>query len=241
MKLEKIIKNVSSFVAAVVIFVMAGGMYLSSKGFEMTEDGKIVLMNQAYAQDETMKELPVIPDNYVFPSEHSEGFADAPVVLYEYSSFGCSHCADFHLSTLPKLRDKYVKEGKLRLVFVPFPIDRDSMNAALLGECMPEDKYAAFADLMYKKQREWGLSRNPEKILKQYAALSGLSSEKAEACLHDDNVAREILLNRQNGITQLGIQGTPSFVISHNGKNELIGGAQTFENMSRIIDDKLNN
>ncbi len=241
MKFEKIIKNVSSFVASIVVFLLAGGMYLSSKGFEMTEDGKIILVAQAYAQENSMKNLPVIPDNYVFPSEHSEGSLDAPVVLYEYSSFGCSHCADFHLNVLPKLRDKYVKDGKLRLVFVPFPIDKDSMNAALLGECIAEDKYAAFADLMYKKQREWSLSRNPEKILKQYAALSGLNAAKAEACLHDDNVAREILLNRQNGVTQLGIQGTPSFVISHKGKNELIGGAQTFENMCQIIDSRLNN
>lgn len=241
MKLEKIIKDVSSFIAAVVIFLMAGGMYLSAKGFEMLDDGSIVLMNQAYAQENAAKEQPVIPDNYVFPSEHSEGSADAPVTLYEYSSFGCSHCADFHLNTLPLLKEKYVKEGKLRLVFVPFPIDRDSMSAALLGECMPADKYMAFADLMFKKQREWGLSRNPEKVLKQYAALSGLNSSKAEACLHNDDVAREILLNRQNGITQLGIQGTPSFVVSHKGKNELLGGAMTFENISRIIDSKLNN
>lgn len=241
MKLEKIIKDISSFIAAVVIFLMAGGMYLSAKGFEMLEDGSIVLMNQAYAQEDAARELPVIPDNYVFPDTHSEGSADAPVTLYEYSSFGCSHCADFHLNTLPQLKEKYVKEGKLRLVFVPFPIDKESMNAALLGECMPADKYMAFADLMFKKQREWGLSRNPEKVLKQYAALSGLNSNEAEACLHNDDVAREILLNRQNGITQLGIQGTPSFVISHNGKNELLGGVISYENLSQLIDSKLNN
>ena len=48
-------------------------------------------------------------------------------------------------------------------------------------------------------------------------------------------------MNRQNGITQIGIQGTPSFVISHNGKSELISGAQSFENMSKIIDQKLAN
>ncbi|MBE6459113.1 MAG: DsbA family protein [Alphaproteobacteria bacterium] len=240
MKLEKIIKSISSFVAMVVIFLMAGGMYLSFKGFEMLDDGSIVLMNQAYAQD-VVKELPVIPDNYVFPDKHSEGAADAPITLYEYSSFGCSHCADFHLGTLPQLKEKYVKEGKLRLVFVPFPIDKSSMDAALLGECMPEDKYMAFVDLMFKKQREWGLSRNPEKVLKQYAALSGLSNAKADACLHDDDVARDILFNRQNGITQLGIEGTPSFVISYKGKSEMLGGAMTFENISNIIDNKLNN
>ena len=241
MKFEKIIKNISSLVAAVIVFLMVGGMYLSSKGFEITENGEIVLVGRAYAQDGAVVSAPVIPDNFVFPNEHGEGAADAPVTVYEYSSFGCSHCADFHLNTWPMLRDKYVKEGKLRLVFVPFPIDKASMSAAMLGECLPADKYMAFAELMFKKQREWGLSRNPEKVLKQYAVLSGLSSNEADACLHNDDIAREILNNRQNGITQLGIQGTPSFVVSHAGKNELIGGVQSFENMSMIIESRLKN
>lgn len=240
MKLEKIIKNLSSFVAAVVIFFMAGGMYLSFKGFEMLADGSIVLVPSAQAaEQEQTQPLPNIPDDYIFPQEHAEGDAKAPVTLYEYSSFGCWHCADFHLDVLPKLKDKYVKTGKMRFVFVPFPIDKNAMDAALLAECMPKDKYFAFADLLFKKQREWGLSRNPQKVMKQYAALSGLSNEKAEACMRNDDEAREILMNRQNGITQIGIQGTPSFVISHKGKSELINGAQTLENMSKIIDQKL--
>ena len=238
MKFERIIKNLSSLVAAIVIFFMAGGMYLSSKGFEMTEDGNIVLVRPAAAQ-ENLADLPDIPDNFVLPDEHSLGNKNAPVTLYEYSSFGCSHCSDFHLHTLPKLKENFVDKGLLRVVFVPFPIDKESMNAALLAECVDEDKYFPFVDVLFKKQREWGLSRNPDKVLKQYAALSGLSQEKAELCLKNDDNAREILSNRQNGISQLGIQGTPSFVISSQGKSEMLPGVHSYESFTSLIEDRL--
>ena len=235
MKFEKFIKNTSAFVAAMVVFFLVGGFYLSMKGFVMNPDGSIVLMPQAMAKDAVQ----TIPDNIVLPEEHVIGSKNAPVTIYEYSSFGCYHCADFHLDVLPELKKEFVDKGVLKVVFVPFPIDKASMDAALLAECMPKDKYFAFVDLLFKKQREWGLARNPQKVLKQYAALSGINSEKADICLNNDDEAREILMNRQNGISQLGIQGTPSFVISYKGQNELIPGMQSLESFSNIIKQKI--
>ncbi len=235
MKFEKFIKNTSAFVAAMAVFFLVGGFYLSMKGFVMNPDGSIVLMPQAMAKDAVQ----TIPDNIVLPEEHVIGSKNAPVTIYEYSSFGCYHCADFHLDVLPELKKEFVDKGVLKVVFVPFPIDKASMDAALLAECMPKDKYFAFVDLLFKKQREWGLARNPQKVLKQYAALSGINSEKADICLNNDDEAREILMNRQNGISQLGIQGTPSFVISYKGQNELIPGMQSFESFSNIIKQKI--
>lgn len=239
MKFENIIKNVSAIVAALIVFFMSATMYFSAKGFEMTPDGEIVLMNQAQAESAVPAATPVIPNNYVMPKGHSIGSQKAPVVLYEYSSMGCFHCADFHLKTLPELEKKYVNDGKLRVVFVSFPIDKPSMNATLLAECVPADKYFDFIKLLFKKQREWGMSRNPDKLLLQYAALNGVSAEKAQACLKNDAVATDILEYRQDAVTQLGIRGTPSFVISHNGKSRLIDGAPTMENLQTIIDEKL--
>lgn len=240
MNLNQIIKTISGIVAAVIVFFMAGGLYLSSKGFVMQDDGSIVLVRSAYAEDdETAKELPVIPDNIVLPDNHSMGSQNAPITIYEYSSFGCSHCADFHLEIMPELKEAYVDKGLLRVVFVPFPIDKTSMNAALLAECVPDDKYFAYVELLFKKQREWGLARNPLKVLKQYAALSGVAVEKADACLKNDRTATELLTNRQNGLKQLGIQGTPSFVVSMDGHNELISGARSFDGFAEIIDARL--
>lgn len=235
MKFEVIIRKISAFVAAFVVFFMAAGMYLSFKGFVLNEKGEIVLVKAAHAQDDAPAPAPVIPANYAMPEGMTMGKADAPIALYEFSSFGCFHCADFHLNVLPAIKEKYIDKGLVKLVFVPFPIDRASMDGALLAACVPADKYFAFVDVLFKKQREWGLSRNPTKVLTQYAALSGVSPEKAEACLHNDDTAREILGNRQNGVTQLGIQGTPSFIVHTKDKNELLSGAPTLERLEEIF------
>lgn len=166
-------------------------MYLSFKGFVLNEKGEIVLVKAAHAQDEAPAPAPVIPANYAMPEGMTMGKADAPIALYEFSSFGCFHCADFHLNVLPAIKEKYIDKGLVKLVFVPFPIDRASMDGALLAACVPADKYFAFVDVLFKKQREWGLSRNPTKVLTQYAALSGVSPEKQKSvCIMTIRLAR---------------------------------------------------
>lgn len=35
--------------------------------------------------------------NVILPKGHPVGSKDAPISIYEYSSFGCYHCSDFHL------------------------------------------------------------------------------------------------------------------------------------------------
>ncbi len=239
MNFENIIKKISSFIAAVAVFFIAAGMYLSWKGFVMTDGGEIVLVKSAQAQDLALPDKLDVPANYVMPDEHSLGKANAPVTLYEYSSFGCFHCADFHLDTLPLLKEKYIDKGLLRLVFVAFPIDKASMDGALLAECVAPDKYFPFVEVLFEKQRDWSLSRNPQKVLMQYAALSGLGQEKAKACLKNDENAREILTNRQNGVTQMKIQGTPSFVIKSKDGFEILQGAQSFETFDDVLQQKI--
>jgi len=235
MKFEDAIKNISSIIALVVVYLISAGMYLSAKGFIIQGDGEVVLVNRAYAQDSVAPKE--IPSDLVLPEDHVLGKANAPLTIYEYSSFGCSHCADFHLQTLPAIVQKYVSAGEVRVVFVPFPIDKSSMDAALLAECVAPEQYFSFADVLFKKQRDWSLARNPQKVLKQYAALSGVSAEQAESCLHNDNAAQKILENRQNGITQLGIQGTPSFIVSFDGKRELIAGTVSEDYIEDLLTD----
>ncbi len=237
MKLEKIIKDVSAFCAGVVVFLLIGGVYLDLKGFEYDGQGNFVLVRPAQAaENEPIKEIPA---NYAFPQDHVLGSDKAPVTLYEYSSFGCFHCADFHLEVLPELVKEYVDKGQLRIVFVPLPIDKNSMDAALLAECVEEDKYFSFADVLFKKQRDWGLAFRPQKVLMQYAALSGLKNDKAAACLKDDKTAERILRDRQAGLSDLGITGTPSFVVSSKSGNELISGFRPLEDFRQIIDARL--
>ncbi len=238
MKFENVIKKISSIVSGIVVFMIVGGFYLNSKGFEVDDKGNIVLVRDAIASEKVALTRD-IPLNQAFPQDHVMGDERAPLTLYEYSSFGCFHCADFHLDVLPKVKEEYVDKGLLRIVFVPLPLDKASMDAALLAECVEKDKYFPFIDVLFKKQRDWGLDFNPQKVLIQYATLSGISSDKAMSCLKDDKMAARILQDRKSGLDNLGIEGTPSFVLSSKFANELVSGYQSFDKIKSMLDERL--
>ncbi len=235
--MESFIKKVSAWVAGGVVFLLAASFYLSSKGFEFDEQQGFVLRKAYAAEEEAVKKD--IPANFAFPSDHILGNRNAKVTVYEYSSFGCSHCADTHLEVLPEIIREYVDNGAVRIVFVPLPLDKNSMDAALLAECVGEDKYFDFAGLLFKKQRDWMMSFDPQKELKKLAAWSGVGAEKAAICLKDDKTAARILGDRKAGLDKLGIQGTPTFIVSSSKGNEAIAGSRSFEDMKKIIDKHL--
>lgn len=235
--MEKFIKRISATLAAVVMFLLSASIYLQIKGFEYDNNGNFIL-RQAYAAEDkiTPKE---IPDNFAFPQDHSLGSYKAPVTIYEYSSFGCTHCADMHLEVLPEIIKKYVDTGLVRVVFVPLPLDKNSMDAALLAECVKKDKYFDFANVLFKHQRDWAISFTPQKVLRQYAKLSGVSDSAADACLKNDKIAARILSDRKAGLDVLGIQGTPSLIVSSKSGNEMVAGFKSVEDLTAVINKHL--
>lgn len=246
MKFEDTVKKISGAIAGFVIFFIAAGMYLNLKGFIMSPDGRPVLVQTAKAAPsaEEVNSLAQKIDpkiNVILPKGHLLGNAKAPITIYEYSSFGCHHCANFHLDTLPQLKKDFIDSGKVKVVFVDFPIDNKSMMASMLTHCIPEKNYHEFLELLFKKQRDWGLSLNAEKVLSEYAALNGLSKEAAAKCLKDDKLAEQIIEERQQAIDKLKVQGTPALLIVDKKGKEVIYGAPDYETLKAYLQKKLAN
>ena len=246
MKFEDIVKKISGTIAGLIIFFIAAGMYLNLKGFIMSPDGRPVLMQTAQAapsaEDVSALAQKVDPKvNVILPKGHSLGNNNAPITIYEYSSFGCHHCANFHLDTLPQLKKDFVDSGKVNVMFVDFPIDSKSMMASMLAHCIPAKNYHEFLELLFKKQREWGLSFRTEKILSEYAALNGLSKEAAAKCLKDEKLAEQIIEERQQAIDKLKVQGTPALLIVSKDGKEVIHGAPDYETLKAYLQKKLTN
>lgn len=236
MKFEDIIKKISSIAAAFFIFVLAAGMYLSMKGFGFVNGNLVLIKNAEAAQSSSAAAL---NPNIVIPGGRSLGNRNAPVVIYEYSSLGCFHCADFHLKTLPEIKKEYIDSGKVRVVFSNFPLDQRSLKAAMLASCMPDSKYFDFIGLLFKKQREWGLSLNPEKTLAKLAALEGMDKDRAYACMKDSAKAQEIVDRRQQAMKTINIEGTPTFVVANRNSREVLYGAVDFQEIKPVIEKKL--
>lgn len=234
MRLENFIKKCSSIAAGIVVFLLAFGIYMSLKGYVMNPDGSITLVQNAQASDKVGTDGKIAP-NLLIPWGPQLGSNKAQVTIYEFSSFACYHCAQFQLKTLPKLQEKYIDKGLVRLIFDDFPLDKNSMQASLLAHCFSGNKFFRVADMLYEKQREWSSVSNPKDLFLKYAYLNGLRKEDAEKCLSDKEKAEEIMQIRQFGIANLGISGTPSFVISSVKGREIIYGAPNYETFDALI------
>lgn len=236
MKFEDIIKKFSAIVASLFIFLIAAGMYLSIKGFVMDNNGNMVLVNSAQARPVADKK---ISSAIVLPKGHILGKDSAPITIYEYSSFTCFHCADFHLDILPQLKKEFIDTGKVKVIFADFPIDKKAMQAAMVAACIPQNNYFKFVDLLFRKQREWGMSSKTEKLLAQYASLNGITEEQAIKCMSNEAEAKEIMNTRQNAIDQLGIMGTPSLLIVKGSNRELLPGAPSYSHLKEILNSNI--
>ena len=119
------------------------------------------------------------------------GKADAPVVMIEYASATCPHCAEFHVDVLPEIKKKYVDTGKVKLIFREFPLDDRAMAVFMLARCLPEDEYFQTVDSLFRQQKEWTGS-NPKAPLLKIMQDAGMTEAEFDACLKRRDLAQAI-------------------------------------------------
>ena len=142
------------------------------------------------------------------------GRLDAPIKFIEFVSMTCSHCADFHINTLPKIKKKYIDSGKLRLELRDFPLDGLALRASAMARLIDTKKYYKFVDMLFKKQKKWSRSENPINELKKLGRLAGLEKTKIDIAIDEMSVLEAIFKMRQQAERKYNIQSTPSFVIN---------------------------
>jgi protein-disulfide isomerase len=165
--------------------------------------------------------------------EQVMGDPAAPVTLIEYASLTCPHCAHFANEILPKVVEKYISTGKVKLIYRDFPLDALSLHAAQLAQCLPQERYFVFVKTLFANQENWLKSTDPEATLQQYAKLAGLSDEKVKACLADKKLEQALVQRRLYAGTQFKVNSTPSFVVNY-GK-DTISGAHNFDEFDKML------
>ena len=165
------------------------------------------------------------------------GDKEAPVLIIEYASFTCPHCATFHNEVLPKIKTDYINNGKVLLEYREVYFDGPGLWAGLLARCQGSQKYFPMVDLIYKKQKDWA-SGNRDDIIKGLLSIgrqSGLTDEKSRQCMENSNMAEDLIQIFKKNVAEDGISSTPSFVIN----DELIEN-MSYEELKKIIDKNLN-
>ena len=231
-----IIKRISKILATIIVYVICAYGYLTAKGFVMTESG-MILSNQAHAEEGGFAQKVEGDIDIGTERMRAMGANDAPLTMYSYSSMACSHCREFHKFILPKIERDFISTGKMRFVYVHFPIDARSMKIAKLSYCLPADKYYDFISEMYDN-KDWLFSED-ENIFDGYAKKYGMSDIDIEKCAQNAKLTSDILLTRNTAIEKFGIKGTPSFIIEGADGKELIVGARNYDELKDYLNSRL--
>ena len=183
--------------------------------------------NLGFAQDAALPEVP----------ELVLGNPDATVTVIEYASYTCPHCATFHDAVFKPLKRDYIDTGKIRFIYREVFFDRYGLWAAMVARCGGEMRYFGIQDLLYKGQRDWAGSDNPNDVvenLRRIGRAAGLENDQLDACLADGGMAQAMVEKFQKDSEADNITATPSLVINGTKHSNM-----SFAELSRLIDAEL--
>lgn len=173
----------------------------------------------------------------------SRGRADAPLVLVEFSDYECPFCIRHFTQTMPEIEREYISTGKLRYVFMDFPIDQlhpAALKAHEAARCAGEQgKYWEMHTRLFSPAGTHG-----EAQLKNLASQVGLDRGGFDTCLDSGRMQAAVRASVDTA-AQLGADGTPQMylgVVDANGTLRIIRsirGAVPFPQIKQLVDGLL--
>jgi protein-disulfide isomerase len=148
--------------------------------------------------------------------ERTMGAADAPVTLVEYAMFTCPHCANFHETVLPRIKENYIDTGKVQLVYREVYFNKPSLWAGMIARCAPEERYFGIVEVLFDRQQDWAASENEQELIGKLFSIgrqAGLTDDAMNACLQDRALAEGLVAEFQAKAAADGIDATPTFFI----------------------------
>ena len=166
------------------------------------------------------------------------GQENASITLVEFGDYQCYFCNQHFHNTEHELVEKYVKTGKVRMLFKDFIIiGPDSKAAALSAHSAGEQgKFWDFHDILFNN---WAGENNgwasPENLWKFSNELN-LDMKRMTECMNENRYIEKINSSSYDA-ESLGLTGTPAFFIIDKNNNVVkISGAQPFDVFQKIFD-----
>lgn len=184
--------------------------------------------------------------SYEIPSDIAQGSVDAKVVMVEYASVTCPHCADFTKDIMPSIKTKYIDTGKIRYVFREFPTPPIEIASAghLLARCVAPNKREAVLNTLMAQQREIVTQaagpNGAKQALLNIAASVGMSEGDFDKCMQDEAKLQTLVDIRNYAIEKDNISGTPTIFVNGKAVPQPVGrGHYIVEDLSKLIDEAL--
>jgi protein-disulfide isomerase len=170
------------------------------------------------------------------------GNKDANITVIEFADYRCPFCHKFHEETFDKLVTNFINTGKAKYLFKDFVVnDRDeykgSMQAAVASHCAAEQgKYWEYLKEIYKNFKPEPQHWVTLDSLVQFANNVQIQDiKKFKSCVESNKYQTQI---QESGslAKQLGITGTPSFVVMKNDKIQTtFPGAVPYEYFEKTL------
>jgi protein-disulfide isomerase len=168
-------------------------------------------------------------------SARSKGSPSAPVTVYEMSDFQCPYCRRHAMETFPALEREYVRTGKVRWIFINFPltsIHPNAVPAAAFAMCAARhDKFWPAHDLLFRHQETWAPLQNPAPFLLTLVDSLKLPRPETTRCLEKAETVPQIQSDAESA-ARSGAQSTPTFYI----EGGLLVGIRPLELFRFVLD-----
>ena len=181
------------------------------------------------------------------------GDVNAPVEIIEYASVTCNHCATFHTQVLPRIKEKYVDTGKVKVVMRSFLLNQVDANVSLITRCVPDRRYFKFMDAIFERQMQWynipeyqrlsslhdqqtANSMFVDSIMVEVAKIAGqlgVNSKKIETCTANDAIGEYLYSIHMEGVQKHKVTATPTILVNGNKVNN------NFASVERAIEAAL--
>jgi protein-disulfide isomerase len=163
------------------------------------------------------------------------GSASAPVTVYEMSDFQCPYCRNFATQTFSAINNEYIKTGKVRWVFVNFPLTDLHPNAVAAAEfamcAARQKKFWPAHDRLYAMQDRWAELGDPAPFFLAQIKPLGLDQQTTLDCL-TSRATLPAIRDDALGAAKSGAKSTPSFYI----EGGMMVGAQPLAVFRHVLD-----
>lgn len=159
-----------------------------------------------------------------------KGDAQAPIVIVEFSAYGCPYCKQFHDETLPSLLENYGQY--IRYVYRDMPTVNPEVSfpAAMASNCADEqNQFWQYHDALFARQTTLSGA-----MLVTIAEDLSLDMEAFRACMDENRYYSEVNADFYAG-SLVNVTTTPNFFIN----GEHYTGAQPYAFFESIILDEL--
>lgn len=157
-------------------------------------------------------------------SNPSLGNKNAKIIIIEFTDFSCPFCKKFALSTISKIKDNEVKEGKALYYMRDFQLPQhpNTFFASLAARCAAEqEKFYEMYSLLFERQEEWSYldSNSLKAVFSSYASALDIDTLDFVTCYESKKYASYINKDVEDG-KSFGVRGTPTTFVILSSINE---------------------